>query len=188
MKSEEYIETMIVAKEDFDREIMPATRKALKALIVEADPEYVRECRTEYLKEKMSEAIINAWHWMAMHEEDVRKDLPSINRLFWANKIRKYVKEISGLQGAIIAMRKPERKGQITDEMIQKAREYPFEDLLEFRKNKTNCPFHEDRTPSAHLYGDNHIYCFSCHKNIDTIDFIMERDGKTFADAVKYLQ
>jgi hypothetical protein len=188
-KSEEYMDTVIAAHEDFKAEIMPATKKAIKEMIAEAAPEFVRECRTEYLKDKMSTAILNAWHWIALYEEDTRKDLPAINRLYAAQQINKYAHEISGLQGAVIAMRQPERKGQITDEMIQKAKGYDFNELIEFKMRSAMCPFHEGKSMALRLYPEsNTVHCFACAKSWDTIAYIQDTQGKTFADAVKYLQ
>jgi DNA primase len=39
-------------------------------------------------------------------------------------------------------------------------------------KHKINCPFHEDRTPSLHVYDDGGWKCFSCGKFGDVIDFV----------------
>ena len=42
---------------------------------------------------------------------------------------------------------------------------------LNVRSNgMTNCPFHEDHTPSLKL--DKHFYCFGCHAHGDVIDFV----------------
>ena len=42
---------------------------------------------------------------------------------------------------------------------------YPVADLFPEHKSRRNviCPFHDERTPSAHLY-DDHLYCFTCGK------------------------
>lgn len=36
--------------------------------------------------------------------------------------------------------------------------------------NKIHCPYHEDSTPSLHLYGDGKWHCFSCNRSGDVID------------------
>jgi hypothetical protein len=186
--TDDNMDIVLAAKEDFEAEIMPKTRKTIREMIAEADPKFVRTCRTEYLKSLMSDAIVDTWQLLARYEEAVRKDTASINRLCLGERIHEKASEVVSLQGKIIAMSHPERKGQITDEMIKRAKEHPFQELLEFRRNMARCPFHEDRTPSMYLYAkDNRVHCFSCHRNLDTIGFVAERDGLTFVEAVKCL-
>lgn len=191
-KTEEQIETMIAAKEDFDREIMPKAREVIKKYIAEYDKEFINQCRTEYLKEKMSKAIINCWLWIAMYEEDCRKDLPAMNRLYSAQKINQYAHEISGLQGAIIAMKKPERPGQITDDMIERAREYSMLDILEgvgcrVRLNRCACPVHGGKNPSSFSVKNNRGICH-CGWHGDSIELYRELHKVDFVTAVKELQ
>lgn len=82
---------------------------------------------------------------------------------------------------------KPKKNG-LTDEMIQRAREYPIKSLLPnpVRSNKTLCPFHEDHAPSMSVKG-NYVHCFSCNKGWDSIAFIMVLKGYDFKKAVRYL-
>lgn len=77
-------------------------------------------------------------------------------------------------------------KQTITDDMIQQAKAYPFEELLEFKRGYTKCPFHDDRTPSMSLK-NNRIRCFSCNKTWDTIAYVMDKEGLTFPEAVRRL-
>jgi hypothetical protein len=185
---EDHMDIVLAAKDDFERKIMPKTRKAISEMIAEAEPEFVRTCRTEYLKECMSHLFVDAFILMDRYEEAVRKDQAPFNRLWLGVKIWENVREIVKLQGQIIALRHPGRKGAITDEIIQQAKEHPFTELLEFRHNTTSCPFHGDKTPSMHFYEkDNRVHCFSCHRSFDTIGFVMERDGYSFIEAVKFL-
>lgn len=51
------------------------------------------------------------------------------------------------------------------------------------------CPFHPDKRPSLRIYTKgNNFYCFGCHKGGSAIDFVMEIQGCSFGEAVKYLQ
>jgi hypothetical protein len=186
--TDDKMDIVLAAWEDFESEIMPKARKAIREMIFEADPEFVRTCRIEYLKDCMSDLIVDTWMLMDRYEEAIRKDTAAINRLYLGGKIREKVSDILKQQGQIIALRDPERKGVINDEMIQQAKEHPFTELLEFRRNTASCPFHEDKVPSMHFYEkDNRVHCFSCHRNLDTIGFVAERDGLTFVEAVKCL-
>ena len=50
------------------------------------------------------------------------------------------------------------------------------------------CPFHDERTPSFHVYTDTQsYYCFGCHEAGNIFTFIMKTDNLTFPEAVKTL-
>lgn len=50
------------------------------------------------------------------------------------------------------------------------------------------CPFHNEKTPSFHVYPDNQsFYCFGCSLGGDVITFVKLAEGLKFTDAVKYL-
>lgn len=66
-------------------------------------------------------------------------------------------------------------------------------DFLELRKRGVEyeclCPFHNDRhigsfkiSPRKNIY-----YCFACNASGDSISFLMEHAGLSFADAIRYL-
>jgi DNA primase len=54
----------------------------------------------------------------------------------------------------------------------------PLQDTIEkmtgqqIIKHKVCCPFHEDRSPSLHVYDDGGWKCFGCGKHGDVIDFL----------------
>ena len=49
------------------------------------------------------------------------------------------------------------------------------------------CPFHDEKTPSFHVYPDGHYHCFGCGAHGTTLGFLMERDGLEFPEAVEAL-
>lgn len=50
------------------------------------------------------------------------------------------------------------------------------------------CPFHNERTPSFSVNRRrNFCYCFSCHKGGSPINFIMEKEGVSYHDALLHL-
>jgi DNA primase len=79
---------------------------------------------------------------------------------------------------------------KFTDTQIQEAREYGVHQLLGFRggrRQKINCPFHKERTPSLVIYRDGSFYCFGCAKHgSNAIDFLVEM-GQSFTQAVEFL-
>lgn len=69
-----------------------------------------------------------------------------------------------------------------------------MEDLVErygFHPNRAGficCPFHGEKTPSLKIYpGSAGWYCFGCGKGGSAIDFTMEMESLSFADACKQL-
>lgn len=89
------------------------------------------------------------------------------------------------------------KPSEITSEMVDSARSYPFEKLLGQTPKGAGkvvcCPFHDDSSPSASVK-HNHLVCFAgCRpkngkKGWDPISFLMERDGISFPEAVIALQ
>lgn len=50
------------------------------------------------------------------------------------------------------------------------------------------CPFHNERTPSFSVNRRrNFCYCFSCHKGGSPVNFIMEKEGVSYNDALRHL-
>ena len=48
------------------------------------------------------------------------------------------------------------------------------------------CPFHTESTPSFHVYPD-HYHCYGCGAHGNALDFLMERQGLSFPEAVRAL-
>jgi hypothetical protein len=78
----------------------------------------------------------------------------------------------------------------ITDEMIQRARDFPFEELLPegLKRGRCRCPIHEGKNPMSFEVKDNKGRCHSCHWAGDTIQYIRDTEGLNFQDAVRRLQ
>ncbi len=54
------------------------------------------------------------------------------------------------------------------------------------RELKGCCPFHNEKTPSFHVYAD-HFHCFGCGAHGDAISFLREQEGLDFMGAVRLL-
>ncbi len=48
------------------------------------------------------------------------------------------------------------------------------------------CPFHNEKTPSFHVY-DDHYHCFGCGAHGDAIEFLKAKSGLSFPEAVEQL-
>ena len=49
------------------------------------------------------------------------------------------------------------------------------------------CPFHAEKSPSFHIYPDNHYYCFGCKETGDAITFVRKTREMSFIESLKYL-
>jgi len=74
-----------------------------------------------------------------------------------------------------------------TDEM-ERAKEYPIEELLQFgHDKKAKCIWHNEKSGSLHLYPTNKVYCFGCSKGGDAIDVYMALHNVPIKEAITYL-
>lgn len=98
------------------------------------------------------------------------------------------IDDLIQLQKDLYWLNKPV-KHELTDEMKERAKAYPVEQLIEFdRHGKAYCLWHEDKRPSmAKSNKKNGVRCFVCNKGWDSVDIVMKQDGKNYFDAVRYL-
>lgn len=82
----------------------------------------------------------------------------------------------------------PPKAGSITNDMVVRAKEYPIEQLVEFDKGKAKAWCHQDKSPSLSWHRKaNRAHCFPCNKSFNPIDVLMDRDGMSFPEAVRFL-
>jgi len=83
----------------------------------------------------------------------------------------------------------PEQPGRITDNDIECAKNYPFNQLIETKRGFAKCPFHQEKTASFYINKKkNYGKCFGCLWVGDTIAFVMQTEGIDFIKAVKRLK
>ncbi len=106
--------------------------------------------------------------------------------------IKKYInsskKIIEDCEKRIRLLIPAKRNNGITDEMIQRAKQYPISELLTvpIRGNVTNCIAHDDKNPSMNIK-NNWAYCHACGFRGDSISVYMRLNGVDFNSAVKNL-
>ena len=106
----------------------------------------------------------------------------------YEKEIKKFHYQLTYLDG-LSGRREAQPQGDtITPERIERAKQYPISDLLEFRRGTVRCIFHDDARPSLKYYPkDNHVYCFSCCRHEDAIGVAMALWGLGFKEAVRRL-
>ncbi len=103
--------------------------------------------------------------------------------VFKGEKLEWLVKNIQRLKWGLAK----KKRGVITDEQIRRAKEYPFENLIESKRSFAYCPFHPDKRHPNFYIKNNFGHCFACGWSGDAIKFVMEKNGVDFKTAVKYL-
>lgn len=176
-------------KEQWEENLIKYSDKELLEIFTEAKF-YLQEQLEQYQKEKnvlipeIEKMLKNIYQETKQDEFTVwfREEIVKIwlgKRLNWLSK------KIDKLKW-ILNPPKKSSSGRITDEMISRAKEYPFENLIESKKKFALCPFHKEKNPSFYIK-NNWGFCFSCDWHGDTIKFLMERDGISFKEAVTRL-
>lgn len=79
--------------------------------------------------------------------------------------------------------------GSITDEMIARAKDYPFEELLPepLRMRRCKCPIHDGKNSQSFEVKNNRGRCHSCGWHGDPIQYVMDTQGLSFPEAVRKL-
>lgn len=148
------------------------TRKAAEFGL---DPLEMLRCRYRYLYSRVSEfktlylfyRVIDPYFWWWI---EAAQDLKEV--VDYANRYK----------------RKPAGNG-ITDDMIQAAKQYPINQIVEFMRGKARAFCHDDKVPSAfHGTRNNTLECPVCDKHFDPVSVLMMRDGMSFPAAVRFLQ
>lgn len=171
----------ILAMYSFDQIIKAADE-------MKVDRAYALQCRIRYLKEEITR--------MGSNYADLiieMLDGSELDCAMYDSRLDQQRKELESKRRELQVLRRrmsgKVKTDEITDDMIARARMYPVELLVEFRRGKTQAWCHEDRNPSAfHGTRTNTVQCPVCDKKFDSIAVLMQRDGMQFADAVRQLQ
>jgi hypothetical protein len=158
----------------------PEIKQDFEMLLLEKEIE--KETIAKEAKQRLKNAIsIRLGDWSMILVEKIKCEL--------GPKLEKLEKEIKWFRLGLIEP-KQEADG-LTEDQIQQARDVPIEDLITTKRiNKMwCCPFHEEDTPSFHIYKENSWHCFGCQAHgKNAIDFVLKKNkDMSFVDAVRYL-
>jgi hypothetical protein len=144
--------------------------------------------RLDYLYDKLIALDIELIDRNREYKRAIEQDGPYIERALIAYPIPEIEKKIKRLEHEIgfVVKGSQGKNNRISPEMIEQAREYPIENMIEVKKGMALCPFHDDRNPSMSIR-NNLFHCFGCGEKGDAIDFVMKRQGLSFTEAVKTL-
>lgn len=140
--------------------------------------EWAKERRIEYLKNKKRRIIwIASTFYLKCLEFNLHK----------YTDFSKEFDEVARINKEIEHYTNPKFEEGITEAMIDNARNFPINQLIEIKNNWALCPFHNDKNPSAYCK-NNYLHCFSCGETADTIKLYQHLFNCKFPEAIKALQ
>jgi hypothetical protein len=135
----------------------------------------------------MADRVEAIWSLMDDYEKYKAKGL-TMDMLLAGDRMQEKAKEILRMQGEILSWRR-DKKDEISPDMIERAKAYPFDQLIDFKHRSAMCPFHEGNSPALRYYPDkNIVWCFACVKGWDPIQWVRDKEGVTFQESVRRLQ
>lgn len=156
------------------------------------------EDNLDEIKESCQKNIIHIVRDNPKPEETGSEILDEVRRDIWKLKLETdlhhYQRTIKRIQSIKEHKFRP-RTGSITEADIERARDYPLDQLYDGRLQGPEsgrrfglCPFHSERTGSFCIHPDNRWSCFgTCSEHGDVIDFYKKLHGCDFVSAVKAL-
>lgn len=143
--------------------------------------------RLIYLYEAMDNLKKDIAEFASKYTQSILDDNPYLERYGLACQVKMLQKDYNNLSAEFDRIIGVNMKGQITDEMIARAKEHPIENLVEVNgKGFALCINHDDKKPSMLTRG-NYAHCFSCGYTGSVIDVAMKVKGLDFVGAVKAL-
>lgn len=140
----------------------------------------------------IEKALRDNWSWKL----SLLRKPNATNSMLWRVQSWRYILEKEELRKQfqstlrLIELRKqPKRTDMINDDDIQKAKEYPIENIVpdEVKRGMTLCPLHNEKTPSFQIKKNNTYVCYGCGEHGDSIDLYMKLNNTDFLTAVKQL-
>lgn len=140
------------------------------------------------VREVTKEKSFDRWFWIFYANLE-------FSEIFLVEKwVRYWIRLYEQLPGNEAASEsKKYQANHLTDEEIQRAEQFPLEELYEGKLRKFGsryrglCPFHEEKTPSFFIFPDNRYHCFGCNAHGNPISFLMKKQHLSFPDAVRRL-
>ena len=100
-----------------------------------------------------------------------------------AGKMLRQLRNVDAMIRAIVSP----MKGDVTPDMIARAREYPIGELVDARNGRAVCVFHEGAENRNMDVRNGFAYCHKCGASGDAIAVYRKMTGASFPHAVKML-
>jgi len=161
---------LIERAEFMDFDVAEAMRHRVKYLAEQRDAilQDIEECEDDILFDESLNHITKVY--LAISVESLKTHLKKVNR---------EIKALTTLP----------REGEITDDDIETARNYPIENIVELRNGRCVAFCHlSDSHSMVKSRTGNYLWCNVCNRAFSSIDVKIIRDGFSFIEAVKQLR
>lgn len=165
---------------------LPKVHATIAEWIEEFPLEWRRETRKRYLLEAIKTtkaSLLNAVRMITKYDEN--KSVWDMFYVWWAEQyiesLSKKLKRLSWEAKVFVGS-----TDAISPEKIERACEFPIEDIIEVRGRMAVCPFHNDTNPSMDVK-NNFYNCYTCGAHGSVIDLVMKLENLTFRQAVDKL-
>lgn len=149
--------------------------------------EFAKEARLRYLKEQEKMVLKLFRDNKARYVELMRDDPENIEVGFLVDEAKRFVKQLESFKKEREA-RESNRKDEITPEMVDRAREYPIEQIVPKERNgRAKCVFHAGEDGNMDIR-KNFAHCYVCGAHGDPIDVYKAVHGVGFREAVLAMQ
>ncbi len=196
---EEAIATEQEAKEYYYSKELPKVKAEVEAFVnyaKEKNPEWVRKTRLYSLIDLLAIIDREIKESYELYLNQKERDVPYFLRraIFELKNIPKLEEKRRRVRSEIYFLnQKKDVKSRVNEIEIDKALNFPFEQLIQPQKRIRQgeffsiCPNHDEKKPSFYVK-NNWGFCFGCGYSCDTIRFLMDRDNLSFPLTVKKLQ
>lgn len=151
----------------------------------EQDPEWKKDCRKRYFEGQLKEL-----EPQISQIQQMIKRMGLIGRIMLREEYDKLTKKENKIGYSLRFLNSEDKNKQNFAERIKQAKSQSIFNLLGILPTRRNisCPFHEDKTPSFHVYEEGaNFRCYSCGSYGDAIDFFMKLNSCDFGAAIKAL-
>lgn len=155
-------------------DILKRNRKLYKKRLKEFKEEIISKLKGHKLEEYQIEFVLEV-HFLKNRE------------------IAEIIKNLNFVERNIYKLEKQSKLNHDFSLELQQAKSVPITSVIEklgiqIKMNTISCPFHQERTPSCHLYPKTNTYkCFGCGAFGDSIDFVQKYLNADFKAAVNYI-
>ena len=144
-------------------------------------------CRFRFVREQMfvESAAIDQFEGLPI---DFESWIGIYNYILFANVLDRFLNLAKEQRALLMEFSRKPSAGMITDDMKERARQYPVTQLIDFQRGRAVAWCHPDKNPSLYYAPRiNKAVCPVCNQYFDSISVLMQRDSLTFAEAVKQL-
>ncbi len=166
--------------------------KELKEEIQKESPHWIKDRRRIYLVDEIIKCLVFLIPFSEWYRDATNRNVDYLTKRifliffryeYWKKRLHKFCMEYK-----FTILRKPnENQSKVTPIMIERAKEYPIEDIVEVNRSGFSlCLEHDDHHPSMDCR-NNFCHCYVCGWSGDSISLYMKKHNVNFATAVEFL-